>query len=185
MTRSDYWETVNYPDLPEWMKRVSKPKQPVNKSYTKIFYSRPYDYQVEYTVVRGKLHISYWRSKHSEPQGPPQRGINWKWTIIWIFIHSFSVWLMSYFLVAIANEFLYVILAGLGITIIAKIMRTITRHASFRFDKNFIFWFCTITFSFWIVRLILQFVQIQGGIIYYILMGCGIFALGQIIRDIR
>ena len=128
-----------------------------------------------------------WRHRNQDRSPRPPRSLlpNLQWSIIWIIIHSFSVWLVSYFLVTIANEFLYVILAGLGITIIAKIMRTITRHASFRFDKNFIFWFCTITFSFWIVRLLLQFVQIQGGIIYYILMGCGIFALGQIIRDIR
>ena len=109
-----------------------------------------------------------------------------KWSIIWIIIHSFSVWIMSYFLVVISNDFLYIILAGLGITIIAKIMRTITRHETFRINKNFVFWFCITTFSFWIVRLALQFVQIQSGILlYYVLMGCGIYAIGQIVQKTR
>jgi len=108
-----------------------------------------------------------------------------KWSIIWIIIHSFSVWLMSYFLVVISNDFLYLILAGLGITIIAKIMRTITTHETFRINKNFVFWFCITTFSFWVVRLALQFIEIQTGILYYILMGCGIYAIGQIVRKIR
>ena len=64
MAQSEYWKTVNYHNLPQWMKRVSKPKQWVNKTYTKIFYGKPYDYQVEYKVIRGKLDISYWRSGH-------------------------------------------------------------------------------------------------------------------------
>lgn len=108
-----------------------------------------------------------------------------KWAIIWIIIHSFSVWLMSYFLTGITNEFLYPILAGLGITVIAKIMRSITRHETFRINENFAYWFCITTFSFWIMRLILQLVQIHGGVLYFILMGCGIFAIGQIVQKIR
>jgi uncharacterized protein YkwD len=62
MTQSDDWEPVNYHNLPHWMKRVSKPKQWVNTTYTKIFYGKPYDYKVEYSVVHGKLRINYWRS---------------------------------------------------------------------------------------------------------------------------
>jgi len=139
---------------------------------------------------------NYWRRKYrswryksngvrSQQRPPKSIFPDLKWSIIWIIIHSFSVWLVSYFLVVISNEFLYLILAGLGITIISKMMRTITRHASFRVDKNFVFWFCITTFSFWIVRVMLQYVQIQSGTLYYILMGCGIFVIGQIVQKIR
>jgi len=129
----------------------------------------------------------YWRKRHHNRSPKLQRSIlpSLKWAIIWITIQSFSVWFTSYFLIVITNELLYLILAGLGITIIAKLMRTITRHETFRVNKNFVFWFCITTFSFWLVRLILQLVQIQGGVMYYILMGCGIFAIGQIVQKIR
>lgn len=66
MTQSDYWESVDYHNLPHWLKRVSKPKQWISKTFTKIFYSKPYDYKVEYAVVHGKLHIRYWRCVHPE-----------------------------------------------------------------------------------------------------------------------
>lgn len=130
---------------------------------------------------------NFWRNRHRNRSPKSQRSIlpSLKWAIIWITIQSFSVWLMSYFLIVITNGLLYLILAGLGITIIAIIMRTITRHETFRVNKNFVFWFCITTFSFWIMRLILQLVQIQGGVMYYILMGCGIFAIGQIVQKIR
>jgi len=136
------------------------------------------------------MNHNFWKHKYNggapkHPRPPKSLFPSPKWSIIWIIIHSFSVWLVSFFLVVISNEFLYLILAGLGITVIAKIMRTITRHATFRVDKNFVFWFCITTFSFWVVRLLLQFVQIQTGVLYYILMGCGIFVIGQIVQKIR
>jgi len=70
MTKSDDWEPVNYHNLPHWMKRVSKPKQWVDKTYTKIFYSKPYNYKVQYTVIHGKLRISYWRSFNTQNPAP-------------------------------------------------------------------------------------------------------------------
>jgi len=133
------------------------------------------------------MNRKFWRSRNPNRSQRPQKSPlpSLQWAIIWIIIHSFSVWLVSYFLVVISNEYLYLILAGLGITVIAKMMRTITRHETFRVNKSFVFWFCITTFSFWVVRLMLQFVQIQTGVLYYILMGCGIFIIGQIVQKIR
>jgi hypothetical protein len=70
MTQSDDWESVDYHNLPHWLKRVSKPNQWVKKTYTKIFYSKPYDYKVEYAVIHGKLRISYWRSLSTKKPHP-------------------------------------------------------------------------------------------------------------------
>jgi len=70
MTQSDDWEPVNYHNLPHWMKRVSKPKQWVNTTYTKIFYGKPCDYKVEYSIVHGKLRINYWRSVSIQNPAP-------------------------------------------------------------------------------------------------------------------
>ena len=71
MTKSDDWIEIKYHNLPEWMKQVSKPKHPINKSYKKIFNGNPCDYKVEYTVVRGELYFKYWRSCHQSPRSPP------------------------------------------------------------------------------------------------------------------
>jgi len=62
MTQSDDWEPINYHNLPHWMKRVSKPKHWIENTYTKIFYSKPFNFKVKYSVVHGKLHINYWKS---------------------------------------------------------------------------------------------------------------------------
>jgi uncharacterized protein YkwD len=62
MTQSDGWEWIDYHKLPHWMKKVSKPKHRINKTYTKIFHGKSYDYKVEYAVVHGKLRTRYWRS---------------------------------------------------------------------------------------------------------------------------
>ena len=64
MIKSAFWETVNYQDLPQWMRQNSKPRQWINKSDIKFFFGKSHDYRVEYTVIHGKLHITYSRSGH-------------------------------------------------------------------------------------------------------------------------
>lgn len=105
-----------------------------------------------------------------------------KWSIFWTVVHSFSVWLMVMLLVSVNNEFVYIILAGLGITIIAKVVRSITRNEPFRLNRDFLLWTCISIFSFWIVRLLLEYAQITEGIPFYLLMGLGIYLIGLIVN---
>ena len=65
MTQSDDWEPVMFRDLPDWVKEDSKPQRKVKNTYKTVFYGDPYDYMVQYTVDRGHLSISYWKTPHT------------------------------------------------------------------------------------------------------------------------
>ena len=68
MTHADDWEPVRYRDLPDWVKKDSKPRRWVRNSYKTVFYGDPHDYLVHYTVNQGRLTISYWRAAHTIKQ---------------------------------------------------------------------------------------------------------------------
>jgi hypothetical protein len=65
MTHADDWEPVRYRDLPDWVKEDSKPQRWVRNTYKTVFYGDPYDYLVQYTVDKGTLTLSYWRTAHT------------------------------------------------------------------------------------------------------------------------
>jgi hypothetical protein len=65
MTHADNWEPVKYRDLPDWVKKDSKPRRWVRNTYKTVFYGDPYDYMVQYTVDKGTLTLSYWRTAHT------------------------------------------------------------------------------------------------------------------------
>ena len=113
-----------------------------------------------------------------------RKGPTLKWSIAWILILTLSVWLMSFLLTSITNQILYIILAGLGITIIANIIRAITLKQRF-IARDFAMWLCINIFSFWFVGLLLNYVILPDKIFYYFLMGLGLFVIGQIVQRIR
>ncbi|MCK9592925.1 MAG: hypothetical protein M0Q91_13050 [Methanoregula sp.] len=61
----DDWEQIHYHQLPDWMKKIAPPGQRNDKTHTKIFSGKPYDYKVQYTVQKDIVSISYWRTAHS------------------------------------------------------------------------------------------------------------------------
>jgi hypothetical protein len=65
MTHADDWEPVQYRDLPDWVKEDSKPRRWVRNTYKTVFYGDPYDYMVQYTVDKGTLTLSYWKTAHT------------------------------------------------------------------------------------------------------------------------
>ena len=65
MTHADDWEPVMYRDLPDWVKEDSKPRRWVRNTYKTVFYGDPYDYMVQYTVDKGALTLSYWKTAHT------------------------------------------------------------------------------------------------------------------------
>lgn len=112
------------------------------------------------------------------------RGPTLKWSIVWIVILSLSVWLMSFLLTSIPNQILYIVLAGLGITIVANIIRAILLKHKF-LARDFVMWLCINIFSFWFVGFLLGYVMIPDKIFYYFLMGLGMFVIGQIVQRIH
>lgn len=92
---------------------------------------------------------------------------------------------MSFLLSGVTNQIFFILLVGFGITIITNIVRTITLRKGFKFDKMFVMWFCIHTFSFWFVGYLLSYVIIPNNILYYILMGTGIYLIGKIVTKLR
>jgi uncharacterized protein YkwD len=110
----------------------------------------------------------------------PQLG----WALFWIFVHSCSIWFFSIFLSGLAktgltlNYFIYVLIMGLGVTIVAKIVRSKTRKTQFKIDIDFFIWVGISAFSFWVTQFVLvSILYIQMGLSYFILMGCGIYLI--------
>lgn len=109
---------------------------------------------------------------------------NIKWSIIWILIHSFSVFVTSLVLTGITNEFVFIVLTGLDIAVIAKLIRGITLYEPFLINRNFAFWAVVSIFSFWLVRAILIIANLQNNPVFYLLMGFGIFCCSQVVQRI-
>jgi calcineurin-like phosphoesterase family protein len=107
-----------------------------------------------------------------------------KWSIFWIAVHSISVWIMSLLLFRVSNQLLYILLSGFGIALIAKTVRTQTRHEKIRFNGAFLLWICLTCFSFWVVRSLLLFVNISGNILYFVFMGLGIYLISHVFSRI-
>lgn len=61
----DDWEQIHYHQLPDWMKKIAPPGQRIDKTHTKIFSGKPYDYKVQYIMQKDIVSISYWRTPHS------------------------------------------------------------------------------------------------------------------------
>ncbi len=103
-----------------------------------------------------------------------------KWSIFWIGVHSCSVWLLSILLSSLTNFFIFVLLNGFGIIVIARIIRTRTQNEKFSINGEFILWGCLTCFSFWLVRLILSLSNVFDGVLYFVLMGAGIYAIPHV-----
>lgn len=107
-----------------------------------------------------------------------------EWILFWIFIHSCSIWFFSIFLAGLAstgliiNYLIYVLIMGFGITIVAQIVRLITRKKQFKIDTEFFIWVGISAFGFWITQfVVVSIFYIQTGLSYFILMGCGVYLI--------
>jgi hypothetical protein len=70
------WVQIHYHQLPDWMKKVAQKGERIKKTHTKIFYGMPYDYKVQYTVLKDIISISYWRTTHTtKPLKIPKPGL--------------------------------------------------------------------------------------------------------------
>jgi hypothetical protein len=74
---------------------------------------------------------------------------------------------------------------GFGITIVAKIVRLKTRKKQFKIDTEFFSWVFISAISFWITQLFLvSFFYIRSGLLYFILMGCGVYVISLFLAKI-
>jgi uncharacterized protein YkwD len=67
---------------------------------------------------------------------------------------------------------------GLGITIVAKLVRSKTRKMRFKIDMDFFIWVIISGFSFWVTQFVLfSIFYIQTGVVYFILLGFGVYLI--------
>jgi uncharacterized protein YkwD len=107
-----------------------------------------------------------------------------EWILFWIFIHSCSIWFFSIFLAGLAstgiivNYLIYVLIMGLGITIVAQLVRIKTRKKQFKINTELFIWVGISAFSFWVTQfVVVSIFYIQSGLAYFILMGCGVYLI--------
>ncbi len=113
--------------------------------------------------------------------------INIKWVLIWILLHSFSLWIIGLALnkLSIQKNFLYLILTGLGLVILANIYRIFLSKRKFIINKYFIYWFIIDTFTIWIVWKIMEILNIQIWWLVILLTGTGLEILALINHKIK
>lgn len=110
-----------------------------------------------------------------------------KWNIIWIFFHSISLLLIGKALdfYSVNNELSYLILTGLGVTVIAKILRIFTRKAKFVVNADLFFWVVVNTITIWAGGIFLNALNVTGYLTSIILTAFFLVVVATISRRMR
>jgi len=91
---------------------------------------------------------------------------NFKWSVIWIIIHSISLFVLAIILqyFNIKNGIIQILFIGFGVTIIARLVKRITKKKQFIVDKWFFFWSLINTFTIWLMLLLISLLQITNNL---------------------
>jgi len=116
-----------------------------------------------------------------------QHSISIKWSIIWVLIHSVSLYLLRMILdyIQIQNSFFQLILFGLGVTIFARIVKIFTANKRFIIDKWFIFWSLLNAFTIWLGYLIIHLIGLANQLGTIVLIAVLLVLISHIIRRFR
>ena len=70
-----------------------------------------------------------------------KKSINIKWSLIWIFLHSISLFVIGTLLqyINLKNNFFQILFLGFGISLLARVMRVFTANKKFAVNKWFVF----------------------------------------------
>jgi len=112
--------------------------------------------------------------------------INWKWSIIWVFIHFASLFLLSLGIqqLSLNNGLIILFFTGVGVTIISRIVKTFTRKKTFVVDKWFFFWSLINTTTIWLV-LLLTSLLIISQLLALLLVAIGLVIVTHFIKRLR
>lgn len=116
-----------------------------------------------------------------------QHSINVKWSIIWVIIHSLSLFIISLILdhIQIQNSFFQLILLGFGITVFARVAKIFTSKKKFIIDKWFIFWSLLNSFTIWLGYLIIQLIGLTNQLWTIVLIAVLLVLISHIIGRFR
>ena len=112
---------------------------------------------------------------------------NPKWSLIWVFIHSISLYisgfLLNYF--NITDGFYQVLFMGFGVTIFAKIARMFTANKKFIVDKWLLFWVSINTITIWLVFAILYQLNNIDPMLNIVLTAIGLILAAYFVRRFK
>lgn len=116
-----------------------------------------------------------------------RKEISIKWSLIWIIIHSFSLFMVSTFLdyLNFQDELIQVLILGFGITIFARIAKIFTVKKRFIVDKWLIFWSLLNTFTIWIGFIIIDLIRLANHFLNIVLLAILLVLIANIIRRFR
>jgi uncharacterized protein YkwD len=116
-----------------------------------------------------------------------QHPINVKWSVIWVIIHSISLFLMGLILnhLQINDRFFQLILLGFGITIFARIAKIFTAKKKFIIDKWFIFWSLLNAFTIYLGYILINLIEVTSTFWSTVLLAVLLVVIANIIRRFR
>ena len=116
-----------------------------------------------------------------------QHPINVKWSVIWVIIHSISLFLMGLILnhLQINDRFFQLILLGFGITIFARIAKIFTAKKKFIIDKWFIFWSLLNAFTIYLGYFLINLIEVTSTLWSTVLLAVLLVVIANIIRRFR
>src|SRR3989338_6638814 len=113
--------------------------------------------------------------------------INIKWSLIWVVIHSISLFVIGFLLdyINIKNEFIQLILLGFGVTIFARISKIFTAKKRFIVDKRFMFWSLLNAFTIWIGYFAINLIGLTNLFWNVVIIAVLLVLIANIIRRFR
>jgi len=116
-----------------------------------------------------------------------RNSINIKWSLIWVVIHSISLFVIGFLLdyINIQNEFIQLILLGFGVTIFARISKMFTAKKRFIVDKRFMFWSLLNAFTIWIGYFAINLIGLTNPFWNVVIIAVLLVLIANIIRRFR
>ena len=116
-----------------------------------------------------------------------KNSISIKWSLIWIVIHSVSLFIIGFLLdyINIQNEFVQLLLLGFGVTIFARIAKIFTAKKRFIVDKWFIFWSLLNAFTIWIGYFAIKLIGLTNPFLNIVIIAVLLVLFANLIRRFR
>ena len=116
-----------------------------------------------------------------------KNSINIKWSLVWVVIHSISLFIIGFLLdyINIQNEFIQLLLLGFGVTIFARIVKIFTAKKRFVVDKWFIFWSLLNAFTIWMGYFAIKSIGLTNPFLNVVIIAVLLVFIANIIRRFR
>ncbi|MDP3765244.1 MAG: hypothetical protein Q8R04_01915 [Nanoarchaeota archaeon] len=112
---------------------------------------------------------------------------NFKWSVIWIIIHSISLFILAIVLqyFNVKNGIIQILFIGFGVTIIARLVKRITKKRQFIVDKWFFFWSIINTFTIWSILLLINVLPITNNLLSLFLIAIGLVIIAYFVKRLK